>query len=149
MTLRRTAVALVLAASALTGCTSQQEAYCEALAEEQEQLTRLADDATEGGEDVLTPTLESFDRLRAESPDELRDEWDTLVAAYESLADAVQSTGIDPGDYSPDDPPPGLSKAERERLEGVASKLASFRVTEATLGIEQHATEVCDVEFGG
>ena len=149
MTLRRTAVALVLAAAALTGCSSEQEAYCEALADEQATLTDLADDAAEGGEDVLTPTLESYERLRDAAPDELLDEWDTVLGAFESLEDAVQRAGVDPGDYSSEDPPPGLSRAERERLASVASKLASFQVTEATRGIEQHADEVCEVAFDG
>lgn len=147
--LRRTAAATVLLVVGLTGCSDQQEKYCDALAEEQKTLTELADDAGESGADVLTPTIESFERLRTEAPDEVRDEWETVLAAYESLEDAVQRAGVDPGDYSPDDPPPGLSKAERDRLASVASKLASFRVTEAIAGIEQHGDEVCEVAFQG
>lgn len=149
---RRWAVAPVLSvllATALAGCSDQQEAYCEALVEEQQALTELADSAGEGGVDVLTPTLESFERLRTAAPDEVRDEWNTLVAAYESLEDAVQIAGIDPGQYDPAEPPPGLSRAEARRLRTVADKLSSFRVIEAAQGIEEHADAVCDVAFTG
>lgn len=145
----RTALGVtVLAAALLTGCSEQGEDYCDVIAEEQKTLTDLADSSADGG-DVLTPTLESFERLRAAAPEELRDEWDTVVVAYQALADAVEEAGIDPADYRPDDPPPGLSAGQVDRLAEVASKLASGRVVEATAGIEQHADEVCDVRFTG
>ena len=140
-------VALV-ALVALTGCAEEGEEYCQTLAEEQKTLTELADSSADGG-DVLTPTLESFERLQATAPEELQDEWETLVVAYEALSDAVDEAGIDPAEYRPDDLPKGLSEAEAERLASVASKLASTRVTEAAAGVQQHAVEVCDVDFTG
>lgn len=143
---RRTALALLLVA-ALSGCADADEEYCGALAEEQETLTELASGA--GRDDVLTPTLASFERLREAAPEELADEWDTVVFAYRALADAVEAAGVDPGDYRPDRPPPGLSKQEARRLAAVASKVASSRVRQAAGGIEQHAAEVCDVKFTG
>jgi hypothetical protein len=145
---RTTAVAgVVLALVVLGGCADEGEQYCEALAEEQENLNELADSSAEGG-GTLTPTLEAFERLRTAAPEELRDEWDTLVVAYEALADAVEQAGIDPAEFRPDDLPEGLSEAEADRLASVASKLVSARVVEAVAGIQQHATEVCDVNFG-
>jgi hypothetical protein len=149
---RRTAswsVGLVVAVLALGGCSEDDgEDYCAALAEEQKTLTDLADTSGEGG-DVLTPTLESFEKLQDAAPEELQDEWDTLVVAYQSLVDAVEQAGIDPEDYRPDRPPSGVSEEDAERLASVASKLASTRVGEAAAGIEQHAGEVCEVEFTG
>ena len=132
----------------LNGCSEQGEDYCAALKEEQSTLTELADSAEKGG-DVLTPTVASFERLRTAAPEELRDEWDTLLVAYRSLVDAVQEAEIDPAEYRPDDPPPGLSGEEAKQLAAVASKVASARVVEAANGIQQHAREVCDVEFTG
>lgn len=142
------AAGAVLALAVLGGCAQDGEQYCEALAEEQQVLTDLADSSDRSG-DVITPTLESFQRLRAEAPEELQDEWDTVVVAYEALADAVEQAGIDPAEYRPDDLPDELSDAEAERLGSVASKLVSIRVVEAVAGIEQHADEVCDVRFTG
>lgn len=141
--------ALVLAAVVLLGsCADEGEEYCEVLAEEQQTLTKLADDSAEGG-DVLTPTLESFARLQETAPDELQDEWDTLAAAYEALVDAVQAAGIEPAEYDPENPPDDLSAKEANRLAAVASKLRSSRVAEAAGGIQDHAREVCEVDFTG
>ena len=150
-TLRTASWSVPLAAVLLlvAGCSAEGEDYCTALAEEQKTLDDLADRAEAGGEDVLTPTVESFERLQGESPEALEDEWTTLVNAYQALIDAVDAAGIDPADYQPDDPPPGLSAADEERLASVASKLASTRVSEAALGIQQHADEVCKVDFTG
>jgi hypothetical protein len=151
MSCRRTAslAALLVAVLSVGGCSEDSEDYCPALADEQQTLTDLADSSAKGGVDVLTPTLESFERLRAAAPEELQDEWETVVVAYQALADAVASAGVDPAEYRPDEPPPGLSKADSDRLAAVASKLASARVGEAVAGIEQHAAEVCKVDFAG
>ena len=148
--LRRTAAAgaVLMLLMPLAACADEGEEYCEALAEEKATLTELAESSVDGG-DVLTPTLESFETLRAAAPEELQDEWETLVVAYEAIVDAVDQAGIDPEEYRPDDLPEGVSGDEAERLASVASKLLSPRVREATAGIEQHAIEVCDVSFTG
>ncbi len=149
MTRRTAAAGAVLTLLALlTGCADEREEYCEALAEEKATLNELAESSADGG-DVLTPTLESFEELRAVAPEELQDEWETLVVAYEAVVDAVEEAGIDPAEYRPDELPEGVSEAESERLAAVASKLLSPRVREATAGIEQHGREVCDVSFTG
>lgn len=141
-------VALVVAATLVAGCASEEESYCDALADEQKTLSDLAEQAAGADADVLTPTLASFERLRNAAPDELADEWDTVVFAYQALAEAVAASGVDPAGYRPGSRPEGLSKAEARRLAAVASKLRSTRVAEAGAGIEQHADEVCGVDFG-
>ncbi len=147
---RTAAVVLLLLATLLAGGCSSDDGgdYCQTLSDEQKTLTDLADSSAKGGVDVLTPTLESFERLRAAAPEDLQDEWETVVVAYQALADAVAAAGVDPADYSPDKRPPGLSKAEADKLAAVASKLQSPRVVEAVAGLEQHADEVCKVDFG-
>jgi hypothetical protein len=145
--LRRTAVVAGLATAlvlGLVGCSDQEDVYCEALAEEQDTLSELAES---GSGEVLDRTLESMERLRGEAPDELRDEWDTVVRAYRALARAVDDAGVDPGDYDPEDPPPGVSKDQARRLAEFAGALRSPRVIDASLGIEDHAGSVCDVDF--
>ena len=87
--------------------------------------------------------------LRDVAPEELQDEWSTLVPAYEALVDAVEEAGIDPAEYQPDDLPEGLPGSEARRLASVASKLASPRVTQAAAGIQDHADAACGVAFTG
>jgi hypothetical protein len=142
---RRTAGAVVLLLVAvLAGCGDAEDSYCEALATERETLTELAGE--ESG-DVLTPTLTSFEKLRSEAPDELRDEWDVVLQAYRALADAVDEAGVDPATYDPDEPPPGVTAAQAGRLADAATSLQSSRVLDAGRGIEDHARSVCDVDF--
>lgn len=143
----RRALPLALAAllaAALTGCAGETERYCDALAERKQ---TLADLAVAGG-DVLEPTLDVLHRLREEAPDDIEDEWSTLVFAYEGLADAFEAAGTSPGEYHPESPPAGVSAAEARRIEGAAGALRSPRVMQAADGLEQHARDVCKVDLG-
>jgi hypothetical protein len=140
----RTAAVVLLAG--LAACSDAEDDYCDALTAEQEELTELA--ARESG-DVLTPTAEAFERLQAAAPDELRDEWDTVVGAYEVLVGTIQDVGVDPADYDADDPPDDVTPDEERRLVAAASALESARVTDAIGGIEEHAGTVCEVSFSG
>ena len=150
---RRTAAGLpvlLVGALLLGGCSKGSGDYCQTLADEKKTLTDLADKASpKGGTDVLTPTLKAFEQLKAVAPDELQDEWETLVVAYQALSDAVDQAGIDPADYRPDQPPPGISKQDADRLAAVADKLSSPRVLAAAQGIEDYGKNVCHVDFTG
>ena len=135
---RRLSGLVVMLSTSLTGCTSQQEAYCEVLAEEQDTLTDLAE-ATEEGNSDIDAIVESYERQRASAPDELLDEYDTVIRAFESLRVAIQRAGIDADDYDPGDLPPNVR--------AVADKLGSFQVEEAAAGIQDYGEQVCDVSL--
>ena len=139
-------VATLMLAAVLVGCSSDEDSYCEALSAEQDTVSQLA---ARGSGDVLTPTLASFERLQDAAPDELRDEWDTVVRAYRALADAVDETGVDPGSYDPEKPPAGVPGAQARALADAAKSLQSARVLDAGRGIEDHARTACDVDFAG
>jgi len=142
---------VLLAASLLTACSDEQDSYCDALEGAQQELTDLADQAGAEGDgeavNTLTPTLDILQGLREAAPDELGDEWDTLVFAYEALAEAVEEAGIDPAGLEAGDGAGDLPPEQRRELRSLASKLLSARVLAASQGIEDHAREVCDVEF--
>jgi len=144
-------LAALLGVGWLTACSGQQDEYCAALEGAQKDLADLAADADVGkGEqpgDTLTPTLDVLRDVRAKAPDDLKDEWDTVVFAYEDLADAAEQAGIDPADLVSGRTPEGLSPQEARHVGAVAAKLESPRVVDAATGIEDHAREVCDVEF--
>lgn len=142
------AVCGLLLVAGLTAC-SEGEDYCAALADEEPTLADLAARAGEPGVDLLTPALEAYQRLREEAPDELGDEWDTVVLAHEALADEAAALGVEPGELRFDRRPEGLSGAEFRGLRALADELASARVRDALEGIEGHASEVCDVDFAG
>src|SRR4051794_30717788 len=116
-------LALALAAVALTGCGDDGSDYCTTLKSEQKTLTTLADRADQRNGDVLTPTLTAFNRLRAVAPQQLSDEWDTVVFAYRALADAVKEAGVDPADYRPGKRLAGVTPAQARHLAAVAAEL--------------------------
>ena len=133
----------------LIGCSSDpDEAYCEALREEKQQLSELAGQAGEAGSDVLGPTLTSLRTLEDEAPSELEDEYATVVNAWEALLDAVAAAGIDPAEYDREQTLRELDPADARRLRQTADVLASPRVVDASAGIEDHARQVCGVDFG-
>lgn len=138
------AVALALGACLLTGCGSPTEQYCDRLADSSDRLTRMGQDGT--GD--LDATLELLEGLRAESPDDLRDEWDTVTFAWQGLAEAFERAGAAPQDFDPADPPAQLAPAEVRAIQDAASVLVSPRVTEAGRAIEQHGQDVCKVDLG-
>jgi hypothetical protein len=93
--------------------------------------------------------LAAFERLRAAAPQQLSDEWDTVVFAYRALADAVKQAGIDPASYRPGKRPGGVTRAESRHLAALAAQLDAPRVIDAVTGIEDEARQVCSVDFRG
>lgn len=141
--------ALLLAATAACGGDGEQEDYCASFLERRQELSDLTarqSEAAKDGEgvDVLSPTLAAFEDLRSQAPTELRDEWDTLVFAYRDLAEAVESSGLDPVEFQVGEVPEGLAPADRKVLSRVASKLGAPRVVEAASGIEGYSAQVCE-----
>lgn len=136
---RRTAVVALVLLGGLTGCSGGDEKdYCAAWAEERVALAEL-----DAGGDLVTPVLSSYERLREVAPEDLADEYSTLVIAYQALADAIDEAGVDPADYDVDRRPDGVTPAEARQLAAVASKLDAPRVRQAAAGIEDHADQVC------
>lgn len=142
------ALAGLLLAGSLTGCADQTESYCAELKDQQETLSDLAVRSSRPGEDVLGQTLDVWKDLRDQAPDDIEDEWSTLVFALEGIVDAFEAAGTTPQEYDPASPPEGVTDAESERLKDAAAELASPRVRAAAEGVEQHARDVCKVDLG-
>jgi len=137
------AVALV-ASVALTGCAGTTEQYCAEVESEREALQELAGSTDAGS---LDRTLEVFERLREEAPDDVVDEWDTVIFSLETLRDALAEAGVDAGDFSAGGPPDDVTEEELRAIEDAAQQLRSEPVTDAGQGLEQHARDVCGVDL--
>ena len=142
-------LAMVLAAGTAACGGGEEEDYCAAFLDRREELSDLAAQQAEaaktgGTVDVLTPTLAAFEDLRSAAPDDLQDEWDTLVFAYRDLAEAVEDSGVDPAEFRVGEVPEGLAPADRRVLARVASKLGAPRVVEAANGIAGYSAQVCE-----
>jgi len=139
------ALAGVLLTGLLTGCSNDPEAdYCDALRSSRSDLVR----GLQGGAGSAAETaLGVMKKLRAAAPQELQDEWDTVVFAYEDLVQSVEATGAPIDDFGAKTRPDGVSPQQWRQVREFAAKLSSPRVIDAARGIEDHARQVCDVDL--
>ena len=150
---RRTAlvVAGLLVTAGLTGCSHGTASYCSALKGDQKKLAALAEQAGKpgrSGADAVARTVAVLSALRDEAPDDIADEWDTLVAALQGLVDAVKATGHPLGDFAGGTKPDGVTTGQYDAVEQAATELQGTRVQQAGKSIEQHAQDVCKVDLG-
>ena len=144
--MRATPMALALAAAFLAGCGSEQEAYCDAVEERQAELTEIATAAEPG---AVFDVLPIYQELADEAPTDLRDEWRLVVGRLTTLQEAFVDAEVDPATYDPENPPEGLSRADRTAISRAAADLVAPDTQDAMGGIEQHARDVCKTELGG
>ena len=127
-------------AGGLSGCADQKEKYCDAVEDHQQELGRVLGD---GGPDALLEALPIFRDLGEEAPDDIREDWRTLIGALDGLETALDDAGVDPATYDRDDPPAGLSQADQDKIDAAAVKLASNPTVEALDSVQQQARDVC------
>lgn len=138
------ALALAVLCGSVSGCSSDPtQDYCDELGSVTDRLVALAERSGDPGDDYLEPALELFEQLRSQAPDDLRDEWDTFVFAWQDLVEVLGETGVDPTTFDPTKRPEGLSQQDFDRIRAVGSELRSGRVRDAADGITRHANDVC------
>ena len=143
----RRRVALAVAAALLSGATGcsetaddRREAYCDQVKKDS---TTLSKGVAEGGPRAFLDVLPTLQGLAKKAPSDLKDEWQTLLNALTGLQDALDATGLEPGDIQDGTLPKDLSRADRTRVRDAASVLTTPEVVAATRGIEQHALDIC------
>jgi hypothetical protein len=137
-----TAAALLLP---LSGCGSDEKAYCDALKSDQELFAEMQDDTSGLG---LLKHRTTLHALAEKAPDDLTDEWQTFLGALDAFAGTLHDIGVAPGDFVDGKPPATLSADDRTRIADAANELSSADVVEAADGIEQHAKDVCKLQLG-
>lgn len=134
----------VLLLSPTTGCASEQEEYCEAVRDHRKELTEIMSD---GGPTALLEALGSFRELRDEAPGDITDEWQQVIRSIESLRQALDDAGVDPGDYQGGEPPEGVSRQDQEAIASAADEIASRETIAALEGVRQQALDVCKTQL--
>lgn len=137
---RAVCLVLGLALAGTTGCSDPTADYCEAVKEHQQELSEIV---AGGGPAALLEALPIFEDLAEQAPEDIRDEWDTIIDALQALENALEEAGVDPAAYDRENPPPGLSAAERDRIEAAADDVAHPRTSAALAGVDQQARDVC------
>ncbi len=143
------AVAMVLASTGLVACSSTEESYCSALREDEPRLQKLSRAAAEPGSDALVKSVDILAALGDKAPDDVADEWETLVSSLEDLVDAVRASGADFSALASGKTPEGVTAGQMKAVRQAAGELADTRVQQAGASIEQHARDVCKVDLGG
>ena len=131
---------VLLTALVATGCADEREQYCEAVADRQQELGEVLGG---GGPDALLRALPIFRDLAEDAPDDIRDEWRTVITALEALQEALEAAGVDPATYDREAPPEGLTAEQRDAIDAAARELASDRTVVALNGVDQQAKDVC------
>jgi hypothetical protein len=124
----------------LTGCADQKEKYCDAVKDHQQELGEILGG---GSPDALLKALPIFRDLADEAPEDLRDEWTTVIDAVAGLQEALEDAGVDPATYDRDHPPEGLSQADQDAIDAAARQLTSDETVTALSGVDQQAKDVC------
>lgn len=143
-----TGVALALLV-ATGGCSDQQEKYCSALQDEKQTLSSLSARADDPRSGSLAETIDVFERLRDQAPEDVADEWDTYVTAWQALESAMKRAGADESMFRDGRKPPGMSQEKYDAISAAAADLRSTRVVSAASGIQRQALDVCKVDLGG
>ena len=133
------AVATVVAMFA-TGCKSDQEKYCDAVKDHQQELGEVIGAGTP---DALLEALPVFQDLSDGAPEDIRDDWKVVIDALEGLRDALQHAGVDPSTYDRDHPPAGLGQDDKDAIDQAAAALGSEATTNAFNAVDQEAKDVC------
>jgi hypothetical protein len=134
------AACLLVLLPLLGACAQDQDAYCSAVEEHQEELTRIASD---GERDSLLRALEIFRDLESRAPGDISDEWQQVVGRIEDLDAALRAADVDPTTYDRKHPPADLGDEDRTRIDAAARELGSAATRQALLDLDQQARDVC------
>jgi hypothetical protein len=140
--LARTTALLAAASLALAGCGEDDPfaAYCE---EVKAQQAALSEDLAGGEATGLINALPEFEKLEAEAPDDLQDEWDTVTSRIGALVEALEDAGVDPASYDREKPSADLRGEDRKAIDAAAQALVTPEMAQALAGVEQQARDVC------
>jgi hypothetical protein len=133
-------LAVALVAATLAGCGSDQDAYCDAVADHQQELSDLVG---AGRPDALIQALDAFHDLDDKAPSDITDEWQQVISSVEALQDALDDAGVDPATYDRSKPPAGLTDDQRKTIDAAATRLGSAETAQALQDLDQQARDVC------
>lgn len=134
---------LALLGGTLSACGGEDDPFAAYCAEVRDQQTALTEALATEGPTALIGALPSFEALSEEAPDDISDEWSTLVRAIEGLVTALEDADVDPGSYDRAEPPPGVTEEEQAEIDAAARRLTAPDTVAALEAVQQQARDVC------
>jgi hypothetical protein len=138
------AAALALGATVLSGCSGGTEAYCDSLEQAQSDFDAFETGDFAGFGDFIDRSRE----IASEAPDEVSEEWDTVVAALDQFETVLEDAGVDFEELEnleAGEIPEGLDIGA---LTEAAQEFDTEELEGATETISTHAKDECDVDLG-
>ncbi len=136
----RRLLAAALLLPLLAACGSDQDEYCGAVKDHQQELSDIVGS---GRPDALLKALDVFETLQDKAPEDITDEWQQVVGRIQALAKALDDAGVDPATYDRDHPPAGLTEEQKARIDAAATELGSGTTLRALQDLDQQARDVC------
>ena len=141
----RLIVSTLLLAGLLSGCSSTEEDYCQAVDDHRTEITDIVSQGTPAG---VLALLSPFADLAEKAPADIGDEWQQVLSSLRGMQEVFDDTGIDPATYDPEHPPAGLGREERQRVADAADGLSAPETGQAMNAIEQQVRDVCHTPLG-
>ena len=119
--------------------------YCAALNADRE---RFADMIAQDSPVALLDATSMFASLASKAPDDITDDWQTLLLALRGLQKALDNTGVKASDFVDGKPPASLDKAARQQIVVAADQVSASTTVDAVDAIDQEARDVCKINLG-
>ncbi|WP_028652056.1 hypothetical protein [Nocardioides halotolerans] len=148
------AAAVALGLTLLTACGDDDGGgkaggsgdYCKDLKSAKKEV-----DALKGGDfSDLQKTTDAMHQLADEAPDEIKDDWETLVKGVDKLVDALKKAGLDDDDMAAlqsGQIPDGVDMAALQSLMTEIQALDTEEFQKAGDNINKHAKDECGVDL--
>jgi hypothetical protein len=120
--------------------------YCSDLKAAKKQV-----DALKGGDfSDLQKTTDAMHKLADEAPDEIKDDWDTLVTGVDKLVDALKKAGLDDADMATLQAGQIPDGVDMDALTGLMTEIKALdtaKFQEAGDNINKQAKDKCGVDL--
>ncbi len=147
------AAAAALGLCLLTACGDDDGAkasgsgdYCKDLKTTKKQVDALND----GDFSDLKKTTDAMHELADEAPDEIADDWDTLLKGIDKLVAALKEAGLDDADMASLQSGQIPDGVDMDALQGLMEEIQGLSTPEfekAGDAINKHAKDECDVDL--
>ena len=119
--------------------------YCAALNSHQRQF---ADMTSQNSPVALLDARSMFKSLADKAPDDITDDWQTLLLAIDGLQKALDDVGVKASQFVDGKPPDTLSSAQRKVIAVAADQVSAQSTVDAANAIDQEARDVCKINLG-